>query len=88
MWAIVGGIALILWHRRRMRGIAAPTSNAASDTRMARIENAVESIAVEVERISEGQRYTSRMLADGAVPNVAVPQQEAAALRAAGERQR
>ena len=86
LWAIVGGIALILWHRRRMRGIGTPTSNT-SDARMARIENAVESIAVEVERISEGQRYTSRMLADGAVPSVAVPHQEAAALRAAGERQ-
>ena len=33
-------------------------------TRLDRIENAVESIAVEVERISEGQRFTSKLLSD------------------------
>lgn len=68
--------------------MATPPSNAASDTRLARIENAIESIAVEVERISEGQRYTSRVLAEGAAPNIAVPHQEAAAVRVAREMQR
>jgi hypothetical protein len=33
--------------------------------RMARIENAIESVAVEVERISEAQRFTARLLTDG-----------------------
>ena len=33
-----------------------------SDARLARLEVAVESIAVEVERISEGQRFTTRLL--------------------------
>jgi hypothetical protein len=33
-----------------------------SDDRIARIEIAVESIALEVERISEGQRFTTRLL--------------------------
>jgi hypothetical protein len=37
-----------------------------SDERMARLEMAVESIAVEVERISEGQRFTTRLLSDAA----------------------
>jgi hypothetical protein len=32
--------------------------------RMTRLEQAVESIAVEVERISEGQRFTTKLLAD------------------------
>jgi hypothetical protein len=37
-----------------------------SDARLARLEVAVESIAVEVERISEGQRFTTRLLNDQA----------------------
>ena len=41
---------------------ALPTHDFAS--RLDRIENAVESIAVEVERISEGQRFTAKLLAD------------------------
>ena len=32
--------------------------------RLERIEQAVDAIAIEVERISEGQRFTSRLLAD------------------------
>ena len=38
----------------------------AHEDRLARIEQAVESIAIEVERISEGQRFTTRLLADRA----------------------
>ncbi len=37
-----------------------------SDARMARLEVAVESIALEVERISEGQRFTTKLLNDAA----------------------
>ena len=37
-----------------------------SDDRMARLEMAVESIALEVERISEGQRFTTKLLNDAA----------------------
>ena len=36
------------------------------EERMARLEQAVESIALEVERISEGQRFTTKLLADRA----------------------
>ncbi|MDQ6827862.1 MAG: hypothetical protein M3081_03250 [Gemmatimonadota bacterium] len=37
--------------------------------RLQRIEQAVDSIAVEVERISEGQRFTTKLLADRAGEN-------------------
>ncbi len=37
-----------------------------TDQRMARIEQAVDAIALEVERISEGQRFTTRLLAERA----------------------
>lgn len=35
-----------------------------TEARLARIEQAVEAIAVEVERISEGQRFTTRLLSE------------------------
>lgn len=38
----------------------------AADARLARLEQAVDAIAVEIERISEGQRFTTRLLADRA----------------------
>jgi hypothetical protein len=34
------------------------------EDRMARLEQAVEAIALEVERISEGQRFTTKLLAE------------------------
>jgi hypothetical protein len=41
---------------------------ATSDQRLARVEQAVEAIAVEVERISEGQRFVTKLLSERAVP--------------------
>lgn len=41
---------------------AAPRADSDTAQRLHAIENAVESIAVEVERISEGQRFTARIL--------------------------
>lgn len=36
------------------------------DDRIERLEQAVDAIAIEVERVSEAQRYTTRLLSDGA----------------------
>jgi hypothetical protein len=48
------------------------------DERMTRLEQAVESIALEVERISEGQRFTTKLLTERAQqdPLRAVPPSE------------
>ena len=56
--------------RRRTedRRIAEATGTAVSDERMARLEAGVESIAIEVERISEGQRFTTRLLTEQSQP--------------------
>ena len=66
MWGIVAIVYVVLHHRRRvsLAGFSKPSADA--DARMARIENAIESVAVEVERISEGQRFTSKLLSEGA----------------------
>jgi hypothetical protein len=50
-----------------LRGDAPTTRNIVmEEERMTRLEQAVESIALEVERISEGQRFTTKLLADRA----------------------
>jgi hypothetical protein len=58
---------------REEQAIPAPMS----DDRMARLEAAVEAIAIEVERISEGQRFTTKLLSDSsrvtAPPKVVPP---------------
>lgn len=43
----------------------------ATDARLDRIEHAVEAIAVEVERISEGQRFTTKLLSERSGADVA-----------------
>jgi hypothetical protein len=65
--AIVMIVGLTLRYRAKVRGLAAPSA-LPSDLaqRMARMEAGIESVAVEVERISEGQRFTTRLLSDRA----------------------
>ena len=51
---------------RRIEGRGTPPAAIRADVteRLERIERAVESVAVEVERISEGQRFVTKVLAD------------------------
>lgn len=60
------------WSRRiegRGKSPAALSPDVAE--RLERIERAVESIAIEVERISEGQRFVTKVLADrGEIPKL------------------
>jgi hypothetical protein len=52
--------------RRIDRKSAGTPAISDSEARLARIENAVESIAVEVERVSENQRFATRLLSERA----------------------
>jgi hypothetical protein len=61
-----------LW-RRGSRQAVAPVS-AESTQRMERLEQAVDAIAIEIERISEGQRYVTRVLTEGSAPALSVGQ--------------
>ena len=51
---------------RRIEGRATTSSSLSNDTaeRIARMEAALESVAIEVERISEGQRFVTKLLAE------------------------
>ena len=72
MAAIVFGVLGVVlfplvraWSRRIEGRGASPAAIPVDVTeRLERIERAVESVAVEVERISEGQRFVTRVLAD------------------------
>jgi len=48
----------------RRQNVAASQGLVVDEDRMARLEQAVEAIALEVERISEGQRFTTKLLAE------------------------
>ena len=67
MCAIIAiGYPLARAFGRRMdrKGAAAAAHDPDTKVRLERIEHAVDAIALEVERISEGQRFTSKVLAD------------------------
>ncbi|HUQ80106.1 MAG TPA: hypothetical protein VM076_03150 [Gemmatimonadaceae bacterium] len=67
MCAVIAiGVPIVRAFVRRMdrRGAAAPASDAETRGRLERIEQAVDAIAVEVERISEGQRFTTKIIGD------------------------
>lgn len=54
-----------LWLRRRRKRKKNPEQNRTADSpRLERVEQAVEAIAIEVERISEGQRFVTRLLSE------------------------
>lgn len=57
-------------HRERMAPLAPPEAQHAPalEARLARIEQAVEAVAIEMERVSEGQRFVTRLLAERAAP--------------------
>jgi hypothetical protein len=69
-----------LW-KRGSRAAIAPA--AADVARMERLEQAVDAIAIEVERVSEGQRYVTRLLTEGTAPALSVGQRSAEPVRVA-----
>ena len=68
------------WGRAHVRKIERqPPASAISPEvmmRLERMEQGIESIALEVERISEGQRFTTKLLSEKGSP-IALPAQEA-----------
>jgi hypothetical protein len=58
---------------KRMDARSRPGLSSEAEQRIAHIEQAVDSIAIEIERISEGQRFTTRLLSERAQPPVVSP---------------
>jgi hypothetical protein len=59
---------VVMWRRfKKRRGGPPPTTpTIASDQRLDRLEHAIEAIAIEIERVSEGQRFVTKLLAEKA----------------------
>jgi hypothetical protein len=54
-------------HREKMAALSGSKQGTAiTDARFERLEQAVESIAIEMERVSEGQRFVTKLLIDRA----------------------
>ena len=67
-FVMVGAVAILMplaraFARRLEKQGSASLPNVVA-ARLERMEQAIESIAVEVERISEGQRFTTKLLSD------------------------
>ena len=84
---MIGGASFILllplvlaWSRRLWhRGGPRPSVDLENSPRLQRMEQAIESIALEVERIGEAQRFTTKLLADRqpeAAARIGVPRRE------------
>jgi len=77
---IVIGLPLARAYAKKMeRGGDAPQIPSDVSARLERMEQAIDAIAVEIERVSEAQRFTTRLLADQngratALPGGARPQ--------------
>jgi hypothetical protein len=57
---VVALVGIIAWSRRR-KGVGSAELSAINE-RLARMEQAIDAMAVETERISEGQRFTAKLL--------------------------
>jgi hypothetical protein len=68
-----------LWRRGSRHVAIAPSPESAQ--RMERLEQAVDAIAIEIERVSEGQRFMTRLLTEGSVQALSVGQKVAEPVR-------
>jgi len=75
MLSMAGTVIMVSWaffwsRAKRLASAQTGSLDPQISARLERIEMAVESIAVEVERISEGQRFTTKLLSNGGVSAV------------------
>jgi len=68
------GIPLVRAYIRRMdRNALLPPANPVVDERLVRIEQAIDAMSVEIERISEGQRFVTRVLSERPMERAVLP---------------
>jgi len=74
------GIPISRAYARRIESASPDNVPRDLDARLSQMQQAIDAIAVEVERISEGQRFTTKLLAERTsaetAPWVSVPRQE------------
>ena len=73
---MVIGLPLVIIYARKVWNLRDSSSSAQSpmnDHRLERIEQAIDAMAVEVERIAEGQRFVTKLLSDRGQERVGIP---------------
>ena len=68
-------ISRLIWKRGSRVSAQAPALRTDSNERLERIEQGMDAIAIEVERVSEGQRFVTRLLSERNGPGLNAPQQ-------------
>ena len=81
-------ISRLIWKRGTRMATQPPALRADSGERLERIEQGMDAIAIEVERVSEGQRFVTRLLSERNGPGLNAAQQAAESVRAVGEASR
>ncbi len=66
------GVPLVRSYVRR-KEVEPAANTALTDQRLARMEQALDALAIEVERISEGQRFVTKLLAEREKSPAALP---------------
>lgn len=66
MPSLVATVWMVLRHREKMarKDVLSKASATAIEARLARLEDAIDGVALEVERLGEGQRFTAKLLAE------------------------
>lgn len=72
------GFMRLMFRRARRRDVEAAQPSAEQSERMSRIEQAVDAVALEIERVGEAQRYQARVLAEANLMPALGPGQKAA----------
>ena len=57
------------WDRQSLQ----PPTLADTSARLERIEQAIEGMSIEIERVAEGQRFVTRLMTEGSQERVALP---------------
>ena len=78
------GFARTIWKRANKPGLP-PTAFTETAQRLERLESAVDTIAVEIERISEGQRFVTKLLSEAAPASALVAGQRSPEALPAGK---
>lgn len=76
--------AAVMMYRRSSRPNV-PAIPAMTQQRLERMEQAIDTIAIEVERVSENQRFITRVLTEGPAQPIALEERAGDAVRARGE---
>ena len=61
-------LRMLLKHKEKMAALRAPQEQSSIDARLQRVEQAMDAVAIEIERIGESQRFLTKVLTDKSLP--------------------